>query len=243
MMNEQTTNNSAQDVDSVLLYDTATKVDTPTQPEIETFEMVGLDHPALSVALPEFDFATATINPVDFASSLVETCRKYRGLGLSANQCGFEHRVFVMGHDSEYVAYFNPKLVAVVEEDGLSHMEEGCLSFPMLNLRITRPKTIDVEYQDYNGDKQTKRFSGITARCFLHELDHMNGIVYTNRVKPLALKFGLKKIEKMRQRFGKQMKKYSKTLKSKPEPKTTNLTTAQQLIQSFYTHGNKETNP
>lgn len=232
----ETTNNSVQDVDSVLLYDTADKVHE--EQKIETFDLVALGHPALSTVMPEFDFANATINPVDFASSLVETCRKYRGLGLSANQCGFEHRVFVMGHDTEYVAYFNPKVVAVVEEEGLAHMEEGCLSFPMLNLRISRPKTIDVEYQDYNGDKHTKRFSGITARCFLHELDHMNGIVYTNRVKPLAMQFGLKKLDKMKQRFGKQMKAYSKTLKQKPEPKTTNLTTAQKLIQSFYTNGN-----
>jgi peptide deformylase len=237
----ETTNNSVEDADSIMLYDTATKV--AAAPEIETFDLVPLGHPALSMVMPEFDFATATINPVDFASSLVETCRKYRGLGLSANQCGFEHRVFVMGHDTEYVAYFNPKVVAVVEDDGLAHMEEGCLSFPMLNIRITRPKTIDVEYQDYNGQKQTKRFSGITARCFLHELDHMNGIVYTNRVKPLAMQFGLKKLDKMKQRFGKQMKAYAKTLKQKSEPKTTKLTTAQQLIQSFYTNGNKETNP
>ena len=122
----ETTNNSVQDVDSVLLYDTADKVHE--EQKIETFDLVALGHPALSTVMPEFDFANATINPVDFASSLVETCRKYRGLGLSANQCGFEHRVFVMGHDTEYVAYFNPKVVAVVEEEGLAHMED-CLLY------------------------------------------------------------------------------------------------------------------
>jgi peptide deformylase len=129
---------------------------------------------------------------------LVETCKKYNGIGLSANQCGFEYRVFVMGSGEEYVAYFNPKIIS---SKGETHMEEGCLSFPFLNLRITRPAEVEVEYQDFTGVKRNKTFTGITARCFLHELDHMNGIVYTSRVKPLALQFGLKKLDKIRRKY------------------------------------------
>ena len=80
-------------------------------------------------------------------------------------------------------------------------MPEGCLSFPLLQLNITRPKTITVEYQDWNGEKHTTKFDGMTARIFLHELDHMNGIVYTTRCKPLALKSGLKKVEKFYRKY------------------------------------------
>jgi peptide deformylase len=59
-----------------------------------------------------------------------------------------------------------------------------------------------VEYQDYLGNKHQQRFSGISARCFQHELDHMNGIVYTDKVKPLALEQGIKKRKKMMKKFG-----------------------------------------
>jgi len=183
--------------DYIKLYDTADKVDVK-QPEIETFDLVEPTHPSLHKVISEFDFDNATINPADFASSLVETCKKNNGYGLSANQCGFEHRVFVMGVDDEYVAYFNPKIIST---EGETHMEEGCLTFPLLLLRVTRPKRVMVEYQDFTGVKRQATFDGISARCFLHELDHMNGIVYTSRVKPLAFQFALKKLNKIRRKY------------------------------------------
>jgi peptide deformylase len=223
--------------DDIILYDTEKRDVEPEQ--IETFDLVDAAHPALHMVLPEFDFANATINPVDFASSLVETCRKNNGLGLSANQCGFEHRVFVMGADNEYVAYFNPKVIKTYDEDGEVHMPEACLSFPALTLRITRASKIDVSYQDYNGETHTKTFNGMTARCFLHELDHMNGIVYTSRVKTLAFKFGMKKLEKQKNRFFRQMKAYTKSMNNKPrntKPKIENAAT--RLMASFGTNGN-----
>lgn len=185
--------------DDIVLYDTAETIKVaPTADKIQTFELVQLDHPILYKVLPEFDFANPPVDPNAFASSLVETCKKYNGLGLSANQCGFEHRVFVMGAGDEYVAYFNPKLIS---SKGEKHMEEGCLSFPFLNLHVTRAEQVEVEYQDFTGVTRTKTFSGISARCFLHELDHMNGMLYTARVKPLALQFGLKKLDKIRRKY------------------------------------------
>jgi peptide deformylase len=99
-----------------------------------------------------------------------------------------------MGAGEEYVAFFNPK---VISSSGESHMVEGGLSFPLLGLSITRPATIDVEYQDFNGETKKATFNGLSARCFLHELDHMNGIVYTSRAKPMALQTGMKKRNKL----------------------------------------------
>jgi peptide deformylase len=183
--------------EDIVLYNTAEQAEIKSTP-VETFDLVAPDHPALYKVLPEFNFETAPINANEFASTLVETCKKYNGIGLSANQCGFEYRVFVMGLGEDYVAYFNPKIVST---KGEAHMEEGCLSFPFLNLRITRPAEVEVEYQDFNGVTRNKTFTGITARCFLHELDHMNGLVYTSRVKPLALQFGLKKLDKIRRKY------------------------------------------
>ena len=168
--------------------------------------------PNLYQTLDEFDFSNPPINPMQFASSLVETCKQYRGLGLSANQCGFPYRVFVAGHEDNYVAYFNPKvLVASVEEKiGL----EGCLSYPNLFLNINRPETIQVEYQDYNGDKHTAVFQGMTARVFMHELDHMNGIIFTQRAKPLALKSGIDKRNKLMRKYEKYAKSLQKQVRN-----------------------------
>jgi len=186
--------------EDIVLYDTEEKAKIkPTATQVETFDLVPPDHPALYKVLPEFDFENAPINANSFASTLVETCKKHNGIGLSANQCGFEYRV----------AYFNPKIIS---SSGEKHMEEGCLSFPFLNLNITRPEQVEIEYQDFTGVKHTKTFTGISARCFLHELDHMNGIVYTSRVKPLALQFGLKKLDKIRRKYF-NPKKMNKLLK------------------------------
>lgn len=183
-----------------------TEQETTTLEKIETFPLVTELHPALHETLPVFDFANPPVDPMKFASSLVETCKKFKGLGLSANQCGFRHRVFVMGAGEEYVAFFNAKLVSIDDSAGEVHMEEGCLSFPFLNLRITRSKKINVEYQDFTGQVKTATFDGITARCFLHELDHMNGILYIDKAKPLALQFGMKKLKKFAHKIQKQNK-------------------------------------
>jgi peptide deformylase len=183
----------------------------PKQQEISVFDLVPENSPILKEVLPEFDFTNPPINPNEFASKLVETCKHHNGYGLSANQCGFTHRVFVMGTGNDYVAFFNPKVIESIEE---CHIVEACLSFPLLGLRITRPKEVVVEYQDFLGTKHTTRFNGISARCFLHELDHMNGIVYTERAKPLALKFGLDKRQKTMKTFVKNQTKYMNAMKN-----------------------------
>jgi peptide deformylase len=170
----------------------------PTQIEqvnIEIFPLVPEYHPALKMKLPKFDFSNPSVDPNKFASSLVETCKKHNGLGLSANQCGYEHRVFVMGSGDNYVAFFNPEITWVSEEQ--SKMEEGCLSFLDLFLNVERPTTIKVYYQDFNGEEKTAQFTGLTARVFQHELDHMNGVVYTHHAKPLALQMAIKKRTKL----------------------------------------------
>ena len=85
-------------------------------------------------------------------------------------------------------------------------MTEGCLSFPLLGLGITRASAVDVEYQDFNGVKRAAHYTGISARCFLHELDHMDGIVYTKRAKPMALQSGIKKRGKYNKLIAKSKK-------------------------------------
>jgi peptide deformylase len=199
----------------VLVFDTDSwKKDLPAiSKKIDIFPLVPEIHPALKSALPEFDFAKPPVDPSGFASSLVETCKKYNGIGLSANQCGYNYRVFVMGSGEEYVAFFNPKIISVSEET--TKMEEGCLSYMDLFLNIERPSIIEVEYQDFTGATKTAKFAGITARCFQHELDHMNGIVYTMHVKPLAMQMAMKKRSKLADQRRKMQKMMINKVKEK----------------------------
>ena len=125
---------------------------------------------------------------------LTDTMLEAPGAGLAAPQIGVPLRVFVWDIDDALGHLINPTLDL---SDEMQEGEEGCLSFPLLALRITRPEEIDVEYQDFNGVKRTAKYTGISARCFQHELDHMNGIVYTCVAKPLALKFGTERRKKM----------------------------------------------
>ena len=182
--------------DDIIRFNTedALKMEPVVPQKAIIYKLVDEKDPILSEVMPEFDFKNPSINPIELASGLVDTCRQYKGYGLSANQCGFRYRVFVMGNNEEYVAFFNPKIISTSAE---VHMAEGCLSFPFLGLYITRPAEIEVQYQDYNGVTKNQKFTGISARCFQHELDHMNGIVYTQRVKPMALQTGMKKRNKL----------------------------------------------
>lgn len=161
--------------------------------QFKTYEIIPETSSILKDVIPKFDFNSG-VNPTILASELVETLKLHNAYGLAANQCGLPYRVFVMGYGEEYVAFFNPEIIEESEET--DHNVEGCLSFPGLTLYITRPKKIKVKYQDFTGEYKENIFEGLTARIFIHELDHLNGVVYTNRAKPLALKNGLSKRDK-----------------------------------------------
>ena len=164
------------------------------QKPIDIFSLVDENDPILKSKSIDFDFGNPPLDANEFASTLVETCRIKNGYGLAANQCGYALRVFVMGAGEEFIACFNPKILSSSTEESM--IAEGCLSFPMLALKVSRPKEIEVEYYDWNGEKHEATFEGLSSHIFQHELDHLNGIVYTSRVKPLALSMGMKKRNK-----------------------------------------------
>jgi peptide deformylase len=147
-------------------------------------DLVKPTHPLLTTKLEPFDFANPPINPGELANNLIETLIHHKGLGLSANQCGLPYRVFVMWSNPTKVC-FNPRIVDITTDE--VQMEEGCLSFPNLIVPVKRPSIIKVRYQDVTGEMINDKFVGMTARCFQHELDHLNGIVYTSKVNPFHL--------------------------------------------------------
>jgi peptide deformylase len=121
------------------------------------------------------------------------------GIGLAANQVGVEARVFVMKTsllEGVYTpfAVFNPKVIVTDPEEELG--EEGCLSFPGLFFKLKRPSHVVTEFFDRDGNQCIIRFDGIDARCFLHELDHLNGTCFTSKISKTKLNLALKKQRK-----------------------------------------------
>lgn len=124
-----------------------------------------------------FDFTEPPIDPHELIEKMSEVLTREGGIGLSANQLGLSYRVFIIGMDP-IMTCFNPYLVDVSEET--ITMEEGCLTERMI-VKVKRPRRIKVRFADVNGDVQTRVFDGMTARLFLHEMDHMDGIDWTRR--------------------------------------------------------------
>lgn len=139
------------------------------------------------------------IDPVAFSNVLFEKMRDYHGLGLSANQVGLNLRAFVIGNDDFRMNVFNPEIVKV--SDDMILMEEGCLSFPGVFLKVQRPTTIKVRYQNAKGELMEEDYNGLTARIFLHEYDHMQGITMQSRVSKLKWDMATKKVVKRTKRI------------------------------------------
>jgi len=123
------------------------------------------------------------------------------GIGLAANQIGITKRVFVMGSNnipgfSEPFAVFNPRITEASKEMALD--QEGCLSYPGLFLTVKRPSWIVAEYQNSQGDIIEARFEGYLAKCFQHELDHLDGVCFVDKVSQMKLNLAMKKLRKIK---------------------------------------------
>jgi peptide deformylase len=132
-------------------------------------------------------------------ADMIAFMEKNRGIGLAANQIGIARRVFVMGSRNlegfpEPFAVFNPVIKESSTEEVLD--EEGCLSYPDLYLKLKRPSWIVAEYQDSKGNLNEIRVDGYLAKCFQHELDHLNGVCFVDKVSPLKLQLAMKKLRK-----------------------------------------------
>ena len=113
---------------------------------------------------------------------LIDNMIHYEGIGISANQIGIWERAFAMVRDlenNEVMVCFNPRIVKSYAEE--VEMEEGCLSYPELFLKIKRPDKIVVKYEDEDKKIHKMKLQGLASRVFQHEYDHMEGIDFTQR--------------------------------------------------------------
>ena len=102
------------------------------------------------------------------------------------------------------IPVFNPKIVDVEEEEVF--IEEGCLSSPGLFIKIKRPQVIRVRYTNFLGITDTMQFSGMTARIFQHEIDHLDGVLYTSKANYLNLEIAKKQRIRLNKERAKNMK-------------------------------------
>lgn len=143
-----------------------------------------------------FDFKTYNVDNIN--KEMIDIMIAKSGLGLAANQVELDAQIFVMRpqltEDKSPLTIINPSIVAVSEETDIQ--AEGCLSYPNLYLEVKRPKSIIAKYFDTDEVECTIELYDIDARCFLHEYDHLQGIVFTDRVSKLKLDRALKKQQK-----------------------------------------------
>lgn len=132
---------------------------------------------SLYKTLKEDDFRSPSAN-MFLAQQLLKFMTQSRGIGLAANQVGLEKRLFVM-NVKRPKACFNPSVIkkSPLYEKG----DEGCLSFKGEYVFIDRPTHITVKYYTFDGKEVIEEMEGLEARCFLHELDHLNGITMYKR--------------------------------------------------------------
>jgi peptide deformylase len=132
-------------------------------------------------------------------NDLFDTMYKEEGVGLAAPQVGVGERVIVIDpHDPEVqpFALVNPRIIQLGEE--LDRGEEGCLSLPGLKDIVERPATVMVEGLGRDGEPLHIEASGLLARILQHEIDHLDGVLFIDRVSPLKRKLLLKKWRKVK---------------------------------------------
>ena len=148
----------------------------------------------------DFDGRLATL-----AEDMLETMRAADGVGLAANQVGVLKRLFTWEVELEATdggrarrggAVVNPQVTDASEE--LQDGDEGCLSFPGLFYPVDRPLRVEVAYQDLLGDDHTVQLEGHYARIWLHEMDHLNGILFVDHLAAHDRKAALRQMREYR---------------------------------------------
>lgn len=108
---------------------------------------------------------------------MLETMYHAEGVGLAANQVGILRRIVVIDVGEGPITLINPEILS---EEGCQTGLEGCLSVPDVNGKVARPEKVSVAYTDMDGERQVLEGAGLLARAICHEVDHLNGILFTD---------------------------------------------------------------
>ncbi len=135
-------------------------------------------------------------------NDMLETMYDAPGIGLAAPQVGILQRVFVMdcvkepGETPRPIVMFNPEVIATSDETNV--YEEGCLSIPEQFADVTRPADVELRWMDRDGAEQTEVFTGLWATCAQHEIDHLDGKLFIDYLRPLKRQMITRKMVKLK---------------------------------------------
>jgi len=172
-------------------------------------------HPIAYYGNPVLRKKTARVEKIDptvqkVVADMIETMQSVNGIGLAAPQIGQLLSIFITcvpvededgnWHDGEVVIYINPKILRYSQE--LQTYSEGCLSIPKLYMDVTRPESIEIEAMDLEGRIFQKTLTGFPATNFMHENDHLNGVLIIDRI-PRAAKERLEpRLREIKKKYG-----------------------------------------
>ena len=119
---------------------------------------------------------------------MIETMHKYNGVGLAAVQVGILKRVITVDlyDDKGPIVLINP---VIIKTKGQQEVDEGCLSFPNQFAKVVRPAEVTAEYTDRNGKKIRVKAKELLAQAICHEIDHLNGEVFVDKIVPGTLEY------------------------------------------------------
>jgi peptide deformylase len=176
-------------------------------------------HPVLKK--PAEPVAAVTDETRQLVKDMFETMYATRGIGLAAPQVGLSLRVLVMDveqtggetdEDGNSAAFIPGKPVAVINpeivwtSDTLNTYEEGCLSIPGQYAEVERPEKVRVKYLDENGQPQEMEADGLLATCLQHEIDHLDGVLFTDHLSSLKRDMLMRKLKKWTREHEEDMK-------------------------------------
>lgn len=162
-------------------------------------------HPLLRKTAKEIDSATYP-NLKELIDNMYKTMYNADGVGLAAPQVGLEDRIFVVDleplADNEHPEFKNFKKVFInadiTEKTGkLEWVEEGCLSIPGIHEKVPREEKIRIQYLDEDLQPHDEKYTGYMARVIQHEYDHLDGIMFTDRISPLRKRMIKSKLSNM----------------------------------------------
>ena len=125
-----------------------------------------------------------------FAENMIETMQINEGIGLAAPQVNVSKRMFVIdkeliNEDWSAQAYINPE---ILNSEGSDKYEEGCLSIPGIRADVIRPYRVSVRYKTLDGKDVEEELEGLLGRVFQHEYDHLQGVLFIDKISPLQKK-------------------------------------------------------
>lgn len=156
-------------------------------------------HGAAVLHRPAESVAEITHEIDALVDDMIQTMYAAPGIGLAAPQVGVGKRIFVCDisvgrNPSGLLVFINPEFV---EREGMQLEEEGCLSVPGFNATVARPARAALKGLDRHGEPQSVDASGLLARCFQHEMDHLDGTLFVDRLRGLQKDLIVRKIKKL----------------------------------------------